>query len=312
MVKVHLDTDFGGDLDDFCALAMLLRWSPAIDLTGITVVGDIQGRRTGMVRYVLALEGRSDIPVAAGAETSGGYYRYELGLPPEERYWPHPITPSPNSLDQALELLKASIDAGAIIIGIGPLTNLYLLDLRYPGIVRRANLALMGGYLYPPRAGYPAWNNRDDFNIQADVRSAKHVLQQASPTLTPLSVTVETALRWAHLDRLRRAGGALGQLIAAQAEQFALDEEMAAKFGATCELVPEDIINFHHDPLACAIALGWRERIEIEEIPLAVTEEDGWLTAHVSPNGNVMRLATKVDGAHFSDFWLDVITQGRK
>ena len=30
--KIHLDTDLGGDLDDICALAMLLRW-PGVELT---------------------------------------------------------------------------------------------------------------------------------------------------------------------------------------------------------------------------------------------------------------------------------------
>ncbi len=74
MRKVHFDTDLGGDLDDLCALAMLLRWpgDEPVQITGITVVGDTGGRRTGMVRRVLEIAGRTDIPVAAGAETSGG------------------------------------------------------------------------------------------------------------------------------------------------------------------------------------------------------------------------------------------------
>jgi inosine-uridine nucleoside N-ribohydrolase len=309
MQKVHLDTDLGGDLDDLCALALLLRWLPSVQITGITVVGDTKGRRTGMVRYVLAVDGRSDIPVAAGAETGQGFYPYELGLPPEDRYWPESITPSPNPPQQAVELLKQSIEQGATIIGIGPLTNFYLLDMQYPGILQRADLFLMGGYLYPPRPGFPAWGNQDDFNVQVDVRSAKHVLQNANPTLTTLSVTAETALRRAHLERLRRDGGALGQLIASQAEAFAEDEQMAAKYGVTCARVPEDIINFQHDPLACAIALGWRERVEIEEIPLRVAEEDGWLTMQVDAAGKPLRVVTKVDGTHFSSFWLDVVAR---
>src|SRR5215203_3773619 len=243
MQKVHLDTDLGGDLDDLCALAMLLRWSPALHLTGITVVGDTNGRRTGMVRRVLDIEGRSDIPVAAGAETSQGFYPYELGLPPEERYWSQPITPSPNPPEQAVELLKQSIEAGATIIGIGPYTNLYLLDTQYPGILQRANLFLMGSYVYPPRPGFPQWGNNDDFNVQVDVRSSKHVLQNSSPTLTPLTITAETALRQAHLEPLRRSGGALGQLIARQAEEFAKDEKIAEKYRPTCDRVPSDIIN---------------------------------------------------------------------
>jgi purine nucleosidase len=304
MNKIHLDTDLGGDIDDLCALAMLLRWPGGVDLTGITVVGDTDGKRTGYVRYVLGLAGRSDIPVAAGADTSQGFYRYELGLPSEERYWPEPVAPSPNAPEEAFDLLKNGIEQGAIIVGIGPYTNLYLLDIQYPGILMQANLFLMGGYVYPPRPGYPKWENDMDFNIQVDVRSAKHVLWNSNPTLIPLSVTAETALRRAYLDDLRRAG-ALGRLIARQAEAFALDEKNEARYGETCEALPRDIINFQHDSLACAIALGWDEGVEIAELPLVIEEEDGWLVERVDPSGKPVRVVTKVDGGRFSEFWAE-------
>src|SRR5688572_252035 len=111
MHKVHLDTDLGGDIDDLCALALLLRWSEDIHLTGVTTVAEASGRRAGYVRYVLGLEEKSDIPVAAGADVSEGYYRYaELGYPDEQRYWPEAIHPSPNALEVALQLLQQSIE----------------------------------------------------------------------------------------------------------------------------------------------------------------------------------------------------------
>ncbi|MCC6458707.1 MAG: nucleoside hydrolase [Caldilineaceae bacterium] len=311
MDKVHLDTDLGGDIDDLCALAMLLRWPDDIELTGITVVGDTQGKRTGAVRYVLGLEGRNEIPVAAGADTSQGFYPYELGLPPEERYWPQPIIPSPNAPEEAIRLLKQSIEQGATIIGIGPYTNLYLLELQHPGILMQARLFLMGGYIYPPRPGFPQWRNQDDFNIQVDVRSAKHVLQNSNPTLIPLSVTAETALRRIHLEPLRLSGGVLGQLIAKQAEEFAIDEQMDQKYAASYERVAADIINFQHDALACAVALGWREGIWIEELPLLVEERDGWLTERIDPAGKPFRVVTKVDGPRFDEFWLDIAGRDR-
>ena len=107
MQKVHLDTDLGGDMDDLCALAMLLRWSEEIHLTGVTTVAEANGRRAGYARYILGLEGKNDIPVAAGADVSAGHYRYpELGYPDEKRYWPGAIKSSPNDLDAALRLLK--------------------------------------------------------------------------------------------------------------------------------------------------------------------------------------------------------------
>ncbi len=39
----------------------------------------------------------------------------------------------------------------------------------------------------------------------------------------------------------------------------------------------KDIINFLHDPLACAIALGWNEGVVTSEIPLKLEIRDGWL-----------------------------------
>lgn len=52
MHKIHLDTDLGGDIDDLCALAMLLRWEN-VELTGITTVAESGGKRAGYTRYVL-------------------------------------------------------------------------------------------------------------------------------------------------------------------------------------------------------------------------------------------------------------------
>ena len=306
MSKIHLDTDLGGDIDDLCALAMLLHWE-GVELTGITTVAEANGRRAGYVRRVLELEGKNNIPVAAGANVSEGFYRYpELGYPDEERYWSKPVTPIPNPVEDAIQLLIQSIEQGATIIVIGPFTNLYLLDLQFPGILRRANLFLMGGYVYPIRSGFPQWGNEMDWNIQVDVKSAKYVIEHSNPTLIPLSVTVETALRRAFLDDLRKSRG-LGQLLALQAEACAVDEQNEKKFGATCEGLPSDIINFLHDPLACAIALGWNDGVEIQEIPLLLEEKDGWMYEKIDPLGKLIRLVTKINGMRFNEFWLNKI-----
>jgi len=310
MHKVHLDTDLGGDMDDLCALAMLLRWSNEIDLTGVTTVAEANGRRAGYARYILGLDGKHEIPVAAGANVSDGYYRHkELGYPNEQRYWPEAINPLPNDLEMALQLLKQSIEQDATIIAIGPFTNLYLLDLKHPGILRQAKLFLMGGYIQPIRPCFPKWGNDGDWNIQVDVRSAKYVLENSNPTLIPLTVTVETALSRSYLPDLRKANP-LGQLIARQAEAFALDEQNEMKYGETCEGLPNDIINFLHDPLACAIALGWDKGIEIEELHVVFEERDGWLHERLDSSGKLTRVVTKVDGARFNGFWFRKIVNG--
>jgi inosine-uridine nucleoside N-ribohydrolase len=307
IMNVHLDTDIGGDIDDLCALAMLLRWPGDINLTGITTVAEAKGRRAGYVRYVIGLEGKNEIPVAAGADVSEGFYRYaELEYPAEERYWPEPIYPSANTKNEAIQLLKHSIEQGATIIATGPFTNLYLLDLEYPGILWSAKLFLMAGYVYPIRAGFPAWGNDMDWNNQVDVKSAKHVIENSNPTLIPLTVSVETALRRAFLDELRTVGD-LGRLIARQAEAFAVDMGYEKSFGETFDGLPKDIINFLHDPLACGIALGWYDGVVIDEIPLKLDIEQGWLHEKIDFAGKPTRVVTRIDGNRFNEFWLKTI-----
>ncbi len=305
MLKLHLDTDLGGDIDDLCALALVLNW-PGVELLALTTVADDQGRRAGYARYALRLAGRDDIPVAAGADVALDCYRSRPGLPDEAIYWPEPIPPAPAPSDQALTLLERSIEQGAIIAAIGPFTNLALLEKRSPGILHRARLYLMGGYVFPPREGFPPWGNDMDWNVQVDVQSAHYILQRSSPTLVPLSVTVETSLRRAHLATLRKSGP-LAQLIARQAEAFARDENNEVRYGQTCQGLPDDAINFQHDPLACAIALGWKEGVEISDLRLKLEIEDGWLYQRVADGGKPTRVVTRVNGSKFNEFWLSTV-----
>ncbi len=305
-VKIHLDTDIGGDIDDLCALAMLLRLSD-LEITAITTVAEVGSKRAGYVRYVLNLEHREEIPVAAGADVSLGRYRWEQVLIDEEKYWGEHIAPSPNSLDQALSLLKKSIEQGATVVGIGPFTNLYLLEKQYPGILKTAPLFLMGGYVYPPREGFPQWGNDNDYNIQVDVQSAQYVIEHSNPTLVPLSVTAETSLRRAYLEILRNAD-TLGRLLARQAEAFAKDENYEKKYGTPCSKLPSDTINFQHDPLACAIAVGWDDGVEITETPLKLELRSGWLHERIETTGKPTRVVTKIDGNRFNEFWIEAVT----
>jgi hypothetical protein len=115
-------------------------------------------------------------------------------------YWPEPIAPAPTPLADALALLTRSIEDGARIVAIGPYTNLALLDEAHPGLLARADLYLMGGHLHPIPAGFPRWDATMDFNVQFDVTSARYLLERYSPTLIPIEVTVQTALRRAYLS----------------------------------------------------------------------------------------------------------------
>jgi inosine-uridine nucleoside N-ribohydrolase len=217
-----------------------------------------------------------------------------------------PIAPLPNPVDEAIELLKQSIEQETIIIGIGPFTNLFLLDKKYPGILNKAKLYLMGGYIYPIREGFPQWGNDMDWNIQVDVTSAKYVLENSNPTLIPMTVSVETAIRRAYLPKLRQSGK-LGEILAMQAEAANKEYSNEEKIGKTCKGLPSDILNFQHDPLACAVALGWNG-VTIEEVPLKFEIKDNILHEIIRPEGKKTRVVTKVDGEKFNEFWLKTVT----
>src|SRR5829696_6397212 len=69
-VRIHLDTDLGGDTDDVCALAMLLGW-PGADLVGITSTIDPEGLRAGYVGHAHRPPVRSRPAAAARGRPRG-------------------------------------------------------------------------------------------------------------------------------------------------------------------------------------------------------------------------------------------------
>jgi inosine-uridine nucleoside N-ribohydrolase len=304
-VKLHLDTDIGGDIDDLAALAMLLKW-PGVELIGVTTVADDGGRRAGYANYVLGLAGRSDVPVAAGADVSGGFYRDTPGYPNEAAFWPEPVTPAPGPLNAALELLRRSIELGAVIVGAGPCTNLALLDRRYPGVLRDATMCLVGGYVEPPRPSRSRWGNAFDYNFQQDVASALRVLTHARPTLVPLHVTVETTLTNAQLPTLA-AGDALSALLARHAAAYDAAGEFEMLDRERCTDLPANFINHLYDPLACAVALGW-PGATVEDVSLAVEMERGWLRERIADAGNSTPVVMRVDGPAFDALWLEYVS----
>ena len=276
---VHLDTDIGGDPDDVCALAMLLGW-PDVEITGITTTHEEGGRRAGFVHEVLRLAGRTGIPVAAGAEHSMTTLSQPGGFPDDTRYWGRSIEPRRAPAGAALDLLERSIELGATVIAIGPFTNLGLFEIARPGLLDTVPVVVMGGGHRTPDPGYPQWPETYDWNVQCDTRAAEIVNGLAQLTIVPLAATVKVHLQATHLQRLRVCGP-LGELMARQAEAYGVDRR--AGLADENPKLPDDLLNFHHDPLAAAVAVGW---------------------GGVTFAGNVVE---DVDGDAFSERWLQAI-----
>jgi inosine-uridine nucleoside N-ribohydrolase len=301
MTRIHLDTDLGSDTDDLCALAMALGW-PDGELVGVTTSTDPGGLRAGFVHHALELAGRADVPVRAGADGSLGGLFSPVLIPD---YWPEPIAPRPSSAGAALELLEANAAAGATVVAVGPYTNVAMLESARPGLLGSCGVVVMGGHHVTPGAGLPQWGKRDDFNVQQDALAASIVFERCDPVVVTVAVSLEVTLRRAHLDVLR-ASGALGRLIADQGEMHARDNGRTA-LGLEFPGLPDDLLNFHYDPLACAVALGW-DGVTVDAIPCALERDpDGLLTMTPRDGGTPLRTASGVDAERFDGAWLEAV-----
>jgi inosine-uridine nucleoside N-ribohydrolase len=301
-VKIHLDTDFGGDPDDACALAFLLG-TPNVDLVGITTNLDVDGYRAGCARHYLELAGRLDVSVIPGAGTTLTDGRQYHSTAQDPRFWPRPIMPVQGSLEEALDLLARSIDHGATIVAIGAATNLALLEMRRPGTLARARVVFMGGWIRPPAGGLPQWGPEQDWNVQCDQRAAAMLANSGDLTLVTLPATLHVFLRRAHLERLTQSGPA-GRLLALQSEVHASLRDFAG-LSQEHHALPADLLNFHFDPLTAAVAVGWREAV-IEDHTLRPVVRDG-ITRFEPGGGRPVHVVVNADGNAFTDLWLEAV-----
>jgi purine nucleosidase len=308
-MRLHVDTDFAGDPDDACALAMVLGW-PDAEVTGVTTVADPDGTRAGYVRYFLDLAGRPDIPVASGAAVSSTTGQAMGSLPEHDRYWPDPVTPHLSPPVAALDLLSRSIASGAAIAAIGPYTNLANLHRAQRGVLKRTRVIAMGGWTGPLDSDLPTWGPDRDWNVQSDTSAALTLLHHADVTWVPIAATARVHLRELDLARLS-ASGAVGQLLARQARAHGEDRGYQAL--ARCHPgLPDDLQNFHHDPLACAVALGWPGAAVARLRVRPVLDDDRLLRFDPCRDGLPCRMVTAVDGTGFADSWLAAVERVRR
>jgi len=300
-VQLHVDTDFGGDPDDACALAMLLGW-PGIEIVGVTTNLDDGGTRAGCATYLLEQAGRPEIPVVAGAEfalTTGERFASTFG---DTRCWPRAVAPAPAPPGRALAALQLSIDAGATIVAIGAFTNLAQLEQARPGSLRAARIVAMAGWLEAPPSGMPQWGAEMDFNAQCDTQATEIVAAAAGAlTLVTLPAAMPAQLHARELPRLR-AAGRIGELLARQSEVHARDGDLAALAGEHAGL-PDDLVNFHWDPVTAAVAAGW-EGARLEARLLTCTVTDGIARFVDDREGRPVTVVTAVDAAAFADLFL--------
>jgi purine nucleosidase len=97
----------------------------------------------------------------------------------------------------------------------------------------------------------------------------------------------------------------LARLIADQGEAHARDLGRT-ELGRAYPSLPDDLLNFHYDPLASAVAAGWGG-VTISDLSVSTELRDGLLHMSINDGAPSLRVATDVDGPAFDVAWMDAV-----
>ena len=78
------------------------------------------------------------------------------------------------------------------------------------------------------------------------------------------------------------------------------------KLGREHSALPDDLLNFHYDPVACAVALGW-SGATVENMRLQPVKKRDVLSFQPHREGRSTQVVVDVDGAAFRETWLSAL-----
>jgi purine nucleosidase len=314
---VLVDCDTG--IDDAVALLYLLA-SDTVDVVGITAVGGNAPARTCALNTlrVLTLAGRTDIPVAVGAErplvappiphasdVHGADGMGDADVPPADAG-----LLDGRSAVRLIDELSRRHEGRLRILTLGALTNLAIAVRADPELVGRvADVVAMGGAAEVPGNRTPA----AEANILHDPEAAEVVLSAGWPvSLIPLDVTMRELMTDEHRAQLTASGTAAGRFVADITDSYVAFYE--ARFGRRVAAL--------HDVLAAAVLTGEvvpdpfpRVRVAIEcgsgpARGATVCDTRGRYTGHPDQEGATVRVALGTPGG-FADALVAHLTSGR-
>jgi inosine-uridine nucleoside N-ribohydrolase len=247
-------------------------------------------KTTANALRVLELAGRSDVPVAAGADRPlerelvvAKHVHGESGLD-------GPALPAPGAqalVQHAVDFMAERLTPGVVLVATGPLTNVALLLERG---VRPERIALMGGSI-----GEGNITPAAEFNIWVDPEAAVRVFESGvDVTMVGLDVTQQALFTPDRAERLRN--GRVGSVVAELLEFYGVFHRRT--YGWPGSPV--------HDAVAVAQVirpglLGTvRCGVEIDtcELGRGRTNVDRWGRMGWEPNANV---AVEIDAPAFLD-----------
>lgn len=224
-VPLVIDTDPG--IDDAVALLVALG-SPEVRVEAVTTVfGNVDlATTTANAARVLALAGRADVPVAAGADrplvhpqaARAAAWHGTDGLGGQADRLPPPAAIDPRPAVTLIADVLRAAPAPVTIAAVGPLTNIALLLAVHPELADRiGRLVVMGGSLGGGNSTAAA-----EFNIWSDPEAARRVLveERVPTTLVPLDLTMTSGWVGAGWLAALAASGHPGDVLASVLDHY--------------------------------------------------------------------------------------------
>lgn len=227
-----MDTDIGDDIDDALALGFLMKTD--IEIAGITTVYREAAKRAHIVRRLLELEGRNDIPVFAGASKPLSEGARTLGV---LNYGEESAEEEDDGGLAAVKFIAECAEKYGnelVLLAIGAQTNVAMAIMRYPEKMQKAGrIVVMGGCFTLAH---------DEWNIACDPTAARIVLESGlNVEYVPWEITSRVCIGKKNYD-------------------YILGLECGGLTGALADMVRSwsernDYIPLLHDPLALMYAL---------------------------------------------------------
>ena len=262
-IKVLLDTDIGGDIDDTWALALALR-CPEIDLR--LVVADTADTvyRAKIAAKLLEVAGRTDVPVGIGLpfQSDGPRERQKAWVEDYDlRRYPGRV-----HADGVGALIDAILSSPTTptLVAIGPAPNLAEALRREPRIAERADFVGMFGSLAFNHDGQPG--AIAEWNVVKDIAAAQAVFSAPwrSFTLTPLDTCGRIRLDGARYAAVRDSRD---PLLAAVIGNYRLYAQCVSRVADV-----ETRSSLLYDTVAVTLAFT-RAHLHMERLRLRVTDD---------------------------------------
>ncbi|MDY6788664.1 MAG: nucleoside hydrolase [Candidatus Nanohaloarchaea archaeon] len=265
-----LDTDIGGDPDDIFALLLALN-SPENKLDLVITSNEHRGHRASFAEEIAGELGFS-LEVVPGMELGREEYCLVCDVADEKVG------------SDMLERIAGVVEEQerTKYVTIGPQTNLARFIGKYPELASDLHVSCMGGYID---------RERSDYNIRADLESAKAVFNSEADTeYVTADVTNAEPLKIGRENDLYR------HLISSSETLESLLEYNAEAFKKS--MGHKKFYTYMHDPLTVSAALG-KEFVSFDEENIQLDSKG---SMQISESGTPTRIAKSARYGEFMEF----------